>query len=91
MQRRQWDEAAGDHTGQGPRVQLSSDEAIRAEVSDLLAADRHIDASRITVAVSSGVVELDGMVTIIADRHHAEQTAAAVAGVVAVRDRLMVG
>jgi osmotically-inducible protein OsmY len=91
LRRRQWDEAAGDHTGQGPAVEMDEDSRITAELSTALASERNLDASNIKVAVRAGVVTLDGMVRISADRTLAEAAAWKIRGVVGVRNNLFVG
>jgi osmotically-inducible protein OsmY len=90
LRRRQWDEAAGNHEGAGPTVEVTSDERIRAEVGERLAKEGRIDATGVTVAVESGVVDLTGAVRISADRHLAEEIAGAVRGVVHVRNDLTI-
>src|SRR5665213_1802355 len=49
LRRRQWDEAVGDHSGQGPAPVLDGDARILDDVSRHLTGDRVLDASRIEV------------------------------------------
>ncbi len=90
LSRRQQDEAAGDHSGQGPQPLLSGDERLLDEVSRRLTGDAQLDASRIKVAVLAGGVTLTGSALTQADKHRAEDLAGAVAGVSTVQNHLTV-
>jgi osmotically-inducible protein OsmY len=91
LRRRQWDEAAGDHSGQGPRPTLDGDQRILDDVSRKLTTDPTLDASRIDVAVLAGRVTLTGAVLTRADKHLAEDLADGVVGVGQVQNKLSVG
>ena len=58
QRRRQWDEAAGDHTGQGPTVDMDEDARITADLSAALSRDARLDAGDIRIAVRDGAVDL---------------------------------
>lgn len=90
MRRRQWDEAAGDHAGEGPMRHVDADTRIRDDVNGYLTADRELDASKVHVAVSDGVVTLDGSVATSAGAQRAEGLAVAVKGVARVINNLVV-
>jgi osmotically-inducible protein OsmY len=91
MRRRQRDEAAGDHTGQGPASGLDEDARIVDAISRRMTNDAALDASRVRVACHAGAVTLTGAVTTSADRDHAGHLAAAAPGVSEVRNDLIVG
>jgi len=91
LRRRQWDEAAGDHAGQGPRPTLDGDQRILDDVTRALTDDTAVDASRVDVAVLAGRVTLTGSVLTLADKHRAEDLASGVLGVSQVINRLTVG
>ncbi len=63
---------------------------IRTEVANALIADRRIDGTRITVIVADDVVTLTGTVATRDQKRRAEEIAAGVAGVGAVRNELAV-
>lgn len=88
--RRQRDGAAGDHSGQGPQSHGDPDALIVEEINQRLTADPGLDASRIEVRALAGAVTLDGAVITSADRRCAEDLAAAVKGVIQVRNDLQV-
>ena len=90
LRRRQWDEAAGDHSGQGPAQALDDDAAILSQINQDLTRDPLLDASRILVDVQAGGVTLSGAVSTSADRRRAEDLANAVRGVSQVRNDLVV-
>jgi osmotically-inducible protein OsmY len=90
MRRRQWDEAAGDHTGKGPVRQLDADARITEELNHRLTVDRELDASGVQVATRDGVVTLDGAVPTWASAQRSEGLAAAVSGVKQVVNNLVV-
>ena len=57
----------------------------------MLARERNVDAGDIKIGVRAGVVTLDGLVRISADRTLAEAAAWKIRGVVGVRNNLFVG
>ena len=65
----------GPHAGKGPKGYRRSDERIRDEVCEALAAHGEIDASDIEVSVADGVVSLSGTVPERAMRRAAEDAA----------------
>lgn len=82
--------SAGRYVGRGPQGYQRSDERIKEDVSDRLTWHGDVDASNITVTVSSGEVTLEGQV---GDRHQkrtAEDVAEGVYGVNDVHNRLTV-
>ncbi len=90
MRRRQRDQAVGDHTGEGPKANISEDARIVDEVGRRLTEDAALDASRVEVLCAEGVVTLNGEVTTSADSVRAEHLAAAVTGVTRVENLLTV-
>jgi osmotically-inducible protein OsmY len=90
MRRRQWDEAAGDHGGEGPTRFVDTDTRIVEVLENRLTVDRELDASNIQVACSEGVVTLDGSVTTTIGAQRAENLAVAVHGVTRVVNNLIV-
>lgn len=90
MRRRQWDEAAGDHTGKGPVRQVDDDTRILDRLNQSLTVDRELDASGIQASVSDGVVTLDGTAPTLASAQRAEGLASAITGVRKVENRLSV-
>lgn len=90
MRRRQWDEAAGDHSGQGPVREVDADTRIIDVLNQRLTVDRDLDASRVRASALDGVVTLDGAVTTLASAQRAEGLAAAVHGVKQVVNNLIV-
>jgi osmotically-inducible protein OsmY len=90
LARRQQDETAGDHSGEGPQPLLTGDERILDEVSRRLIGDAQLNASRIKVQVLAGGVTLAGSVLTQADKHRAEDLAGGVTGVSAVQNHLAV-
>jgi osmotically-inducible protein OsmY len=88
--RRQRDQAAGDQTGKGPANSLEPDARIIADISQRLTDDAGLDASRVEVDSREGLVTLKGDVSTSAQRSHAEELAATVAGVQYVENRLQV-
>ncbi len=90
LRRRQRDETVGDHTGQGPSTAIDVDARIVDEISRRMTEDSALDASRVRVSCTDGVVRLNGEVTTTADRGRAEHLAAAVGGVREVRNDLLV-
>ena len=90
MRRRQWDEASGDHTGQGPARHVDDDTRIVDELNRRLTADSQLDASNIQTSARDGVVTLDGSVTTSAGAQRAEGLAVDVKGVSQVINNLVV-
>lgn len=90
MRRRQWDEAAGDHTGKGPRREIGEDQRISEDIARRLTSDRDVDASRIQVAVTDRVVTLTGATPTMAMSSRAEHLALGAPHVASVVNRLTV-
>jgi hypothetical protein len=90
MGRREWDAAAGEHRGRGPKGYKRSDERIREDVSDRLTDDPLLDASDIELTVAGGEVTLNGTVTSRFAKRRAEDCADAVSGVGHVQNNLRV-
>ena len=67
---------------------MNSDEKLRQQVIDELNWDLALKADQILVQVSDGIVTLSGNVTSHAERWHAEQAVAHVAGVVDLINRI---
>ena len=80
-----------DHRGRGPSDYTRSDERIREDVNDHLTNDWRVDASHITVRVSSSEVTLDGTVGSRQEKRRAEDIAEDVSGVTHVQNNLRVG
>jgi hypothetical protein len=80
----------GRFSGRGPKGYRRSDERIREEVCDILTADPDIDASDITVQVTSCEVLLEGTVDDRWTKRHAEDVIEGVSGVNQVHNRLQV-
>jgi len=78
----------GRFTGRGPRGYTRSDERIREDVCDALTWDPDIDASEVTVSVSSGEVTLAGEVEDRPAKRYAEDLIDDVAGVKDVHNQL---
>jgi osmotically-inducible protein OsmY len=91
LRRRQWDEAAGDHRGKGPKAYRRADDRILEDVSQRMADDPELDASDIEVTVADGEVTLNGFVRIRADKRLAEDIAESAGGVTHVQNNLRVG
>jgi osmotically-inducible protein OsmY len=91
LRRRQWDEAAGDHRGKGPKAYRRPDDRILDEVSDRMSDDPDLDASGIEVVVAECEVTLNGWVPVRADKRLAEDLAASVRGVTNVQNNLRIG
>ena len=90
MRRRQWDEASGDHTGQGPVSDIDADTRIVDELNQRLTVDSELDASGVQAAAHDGVVTLDGSVSTLAGAQRAEGMAMAISGVKQVVNNLVV-
>jgi osmotically-inducible protein OsmY len=91
LRRRQWDEAAGDHRGKGPKAYRRTDDRILEEISDRMTDDPVLDASDIEVVVANCEVTLNGFVRVRADKRLAEDLADSVSGVTHVQNNLRVG
>jgi osmotically-inducible protein OsmY len=80
------------HTGKGPRGYHHSDEGILEEICDRLMKRLNqrgqLDARQIQVRVENGQVTLEGRVQSRHARHIAEETAAAVPGVIDIHNHL---
>jgi osmotically-inducible protein OsmY len=90
MRRRQWDEASGDHAGQGPTQTIDADARIVEMLNHRLTIDHELDASDIEVACEEGVVTLDGAARTSAAVQRAEGLATGVSGVKRVVNNLIV-
>jgi osmotically-inducible protein OsmY len=91
LRRRQWDEAAGDHSGVGPKAERSPDDVILDDVNQRLTNDANLDASGIEVTVLNGEVTLNGSVPIRADQRLAQDLIETVPGITAVHNNLRIG
>jgi osmotically-inducible protein OsmY len=80
----------GGHAGRGPKGYRRSDDRIKEDVSDLLTADDHLDASEIEVNVRDAVVSLTGTVSDRSAKRRAEDVAERAAGVEDVMNQLRV-
>lgn len=78
----------GGFFGKGPKGYTRSDDRVREDVCDRLSADDELDASDITVTVSTGEVTLEGTVPDRRSKHRAEDLCDSVAGVIDVHNRL---
>jgi hypothetical protein len=78
----------GRFSGRGPRGYTRSDERIREDVCDALTWDPDIDASDVTVTVSSGEVTLSGEVDDRPAKRQAEDVIEGIAGVKDVHNQL---
>lgn len=87
--RRRMDERE-DHRGRGPKGYTRSDDRIREDVSDALSDDSMVDASDISVTVSSSEVTLNGTVQNRNAKRRAEDCADRVSGVKHVQNNLRV-
>jgi hypothetical protein len=79
------------YRGVGPRDRSRSDERIQEDLHELLTGDDGIDATAVIVAVSDGVVTLNGWVPERRMKHMAEELAANCRGVREVENRIQVG
>ena len=84
------DTTGGNQQGRGPRGYRRSDQRVFADVCDLLTEDIEVDAREIDVAVSGGVVTLEGSVAGRMERERAEELADSVKGVVSIENNLLV-
>jgi hypothetical protein len=80
----------GGHRGKGPTGYVRSDDRIRDDICERLTEHDAIDASRIQVAVSEGVVTLSGEVPQRYMKHLTEDSVAATTGVRDVENGLRV-
>jgi len=80
----------GSHRGRGPKGYTRSDERIREDVNDRLTDDPYVDASEVSVQVSSGEVTLTGAVESRQAKRRAEDCAESVSGVTHVQNNLRV-
>ena len=78
------------HRGRGPKGYKRSDARIEEDIHDRLTEDPYVDASEITLGVSSGEVTLTGAVDSREAKHRAEHIAEAVSGVDHVQNNLRV-
>ena len=79
-----------DHRGVGPKDYKRSDERIREDANDRLTDDWRVDASNVTVSVSSGEITLDGTVTSREAKRRAEDLVDRISGVKHVQNNLRV-
>lgn len=78
--------SAENHRGHGPRDWRKSDERLREEVCEALAADAWLDARDLNVGVDEGEVVLSGVAPCFEARERAEDIASRVVGVRAVHN-----
>lgn len=71
----------GQYRGYGPKGYTRSDERIREDINERLTSDGRIDATDVNVAVTGGVVSLDGSVDDRQQKRIAEHIADSVSGV----------
>jgi osmotically-inducible protein OsmY len=90
MRRRQWDEASGDHSGQGPTQVIDADACIVETLNHRLTIDPEVDATDVRVACNDGVVTLEGSVRTSAGVQHVDGLAIGVSGVKSVVNKLTV-
>ena len=81
---------SGPYAGRGPLGYIRSERRIEEDVNEALTRDPELDPADIEVRVQGDEVTLEGTVDSRADRRHAEDVAAAVAGVWDVHNRLKV-
>lgn len=79
------------YRGLGPRNAWRSDGHIQDELHELLTGDHGVDATAVIVALSDGVVTLNGWVPERRMKHMAEELAANCRGVREVENRIQVG
>jgi len=79
------------HRGKGPKGYRRSDQRISEDVHDALTDDPYLDASEVTVAVSSCEVTLSGVVADREAKHRAERIVERVSGVDHVQNNLRIG
>lgn len=78
------------YAGRGPRDYQRSDERIREAICDCMTDDPMLDASEVTVVVSTGEVTLSGTVTSREQKRRAEDVAERISGVKDVTNQLRV-
>lgn len=78
------------YSGRGPKDYQRSDERIREEISDRLTDDHRIDATEISIQVSSGQVTLSGTVMDRDQKRQAEDMAERISGVREVTNNIRV-
>jgi osmotically-inducible protein OsmY len=78
------------HRGRGPKGYRPTDERLKEIICERLTDDPFIDASRITVEVSSSEVTLQGTVQVRQQKFAIEDVVADVAGVTEIHNRLSV-
>lgn len=83
-------DATPDSLHEGPPSHATSDEVIARLVVDEIYWDSRVDASKVQVEVSDGVVTLTGHVPTFADRFAAEADARMIQGVASVENRVEV-
>lgn len=76
--------------GREDTEQYIDDSAITAAVKKNIIADKDLTSNHIRVETFKGVVQLSGFVVSSHEKHHAEQVARKVSGVVDVRNSLQV-
>lgn len=86
----QIDDFPGLYAGRGPLGYVRSEQRIVEDVNEALTRDPDLDPTDIEVRVEGDEVTLEGSVDSRADRRHAEDVAAAVAGVWDVHNRLRI-
>jgi len=79
------------HRGKGPRGYRRSDQRISDDVHDALTDDPYLDATEVTVAVSSCEVTLSGVVADREAKHRAERIVERISGVDHVQNNLRIG
>lgn len=83
-----WGSKAGKYRGMGPAGYQRSDSRIHEDVSDALTMSDDVDATGLTVSVTSGIVTLSGSVPSRSQKRLAEAIADSVSGVRDVRNDL---
>lgn len=78
--------AIEDHRGHGPRDWRKSDDRLREEVCEALAADATLDARDLNVGADDTDIVLSGVAPCVEARARAEEIAARVVGVRAVHN-----
>jgi len=76
--------------GRGPKGYERSDDRVKEQVCELLSDHDDIDASEITVSVSSGVVTLSGSVNDRREKYHVEEVVSRCSGVKDVDNQITV-
>lgn len=86
-----WHEGPHDFSGRGPKGYRRSDERIYEEICESMTIHPRVDPTEIEVMVEDGVVTLQGTVSDRDMKRLAEDLALDIAGVVDVRNKLIVG